>query len=86
MDVDAVAIGEGSDTPNWRGRRGDLRETERKKRQQEGRRFLCETTGPYAARMPEARGRKKSKGRDNRGRRGESVRATKVEGNGEGSL
>jgi len=27
--------------------------------------LLCGTTGPYAARMPEARGRKKSKGRDN---------------------
>ena len=46
---------------------------------------MCRTTGPYAAHMPKARGRKKLKGRDNGGRRGESVHATKVEGNGEGS-
>jgi len=33
VDVDAVAVGEGSENPNWRERRGGLCETERKKRQ-----------------------------------------------------
>jgi len=45
MDVDAVAVGEGSDSPNWRERRGGLSETERKERQQEGRCFLCGRQG-----------------------------------------
>ena len=45
MEIDAAIIGEGSDSPNWRERRGGLTEQERKKRQSEGRCFLCGRQG-----------------------------------------
>ena len=45
MEIDAAVVGEGSDSPNWRERRGSLTEQEKKKRQTEGRCFLCGRQG-----------------------------------------
>ena len=45
MEIDAAIAGEGSDSPNWREHRGGLTEQERKKRQSEGRCFLCGRQG-----------------------------------------
>ena len=45
MEIDAAITGEGSDSPNWRERRGSLTEQERKKCQSEGRCFLCGRQG-----------------------------------------
>ena len=45
MEIDAAVVGEGSDSPNWRERRGSLTEQEKKKRQTKGRCFLCGRQG-----------------------------------------
>ena len=45
MEIDAAITGEGSDSPNWRERRGSLTEQERKKCQSEGHCFLCRRQG-----------------------------------------
>ena len=45
MEIDAAVVGEGSDSPNWRERHGSLTEQEKKKRQTEGRCFLCGRQG-----------------------------------------
>ena len=45
MEIDAAVVGKGSDSPNWHERHGSLTEQEKKKRQTEGRCFLCGRQG-----------------------------------------
>jgi len=83
MDVDAATVGEGPERPNWRERGNSLSEVERKKRQSEGRRFLCGRQGHIRRNCP----RKNIEGRSGKGEgREERARAVTVEGRrGEGN-
>jgi len=72
MDVDATSIGE-EDKTGWRDR-GGLNETEKRKRQQEGRCFLCGRQGHMRRACPKRKDEgKKRGGETNRAERARAV-------------
>ena len=75
MDVDAVTTGEGPERANWR-ERSSLTEAERKKRQSEGRCFLCGRQGHMRRACP-----KKNENRGEKRGREERARAVTMEEN-----